>query len=493
MVVLLGLDVGTTRIKAALTDSCGTVIDIESCPADVQIPFEGASEMNMRELWEKLCSLTLQLRERNPLIWKEIAGTGISAQGDGMWAIDRHGEPVGNAILWNDTRTRTLDNFDDQALDRFLIGNSSTALFSGAYPLILKWMKLNQPDRYKKISTVLRCKDWLNYRLTGNILSDFSDFSTCGINIFDHSFVDGLFDYLDIREAGEMMPELSAPVDVIGSVNTAAAAECGIPVGTPVVAGAIDVVATAVGTGLSAAGESCVILGTTLCSEALINSAEVDVSDRRGSSLCSIYPDKYLRVMASLSGCSAIDWARDLLAPDLSYQEIEKELEQIPAGSNGILYHPYISGERAPFRDPFACAGFYGLTRTHGRFDMLRAAFEGMVLSIMDCHRVLPEHDGSVFLSGGGASNNLSCQMIADALGKKVIRPRVKELGIAGITEIIRTGLNIESSDTDGTEGTDVFMPDPDKYIKYQSLYKTFKDLQEGMTGFWKQRGESQF
>lgn len=488
MAVLLGMDVGTTNIKVVLADSNGSILDTASCPTEVQIPFEGASEMDMVGLWRKVCSLTNQLKIQNPKAWNSIEGIGISAQGDGMWAVDKEGRPVGNAILWNDTRTKVLTGIDEDALDELLIQNSSTALFSGAFPMILRWMKSKEPESYKRISTVFRCKDWLNLQLTGNIASDYTDFSTCSINIFTHEYVDEMFDFLEISEARAMMPELISPTDIVGTISVEAEVQSGIPRGVPVVAGGIDVVVTSVGAGVTEAGEGCCILGTTLCNEVLIDQESVDINDRAGSALCSVFPGEYLRVMAALSGTSSIDWARDILAPDLSFPELNKLLEEVPTGSNGVVYHPYVHGERAPFRNPFACGGYYGLTARHSRLDMMRAAFEGMALSIKDCFNALPAAEGKLYLTGGGAASNLSCQLISNTLNKEVLRLNCGELGVRGIIEVVKIGLDITASSHHSTEDADVFLPDTDENKKMDALYKEFLSLKDNMTDFWKWR-----
>ena len=488
MSLLLGMDVGTTNIKAVLADSDGGILDIASCAAEVLMPFDGASEMNMDVLWEKLCSLTMQLKLRNSEVWNDIAGAGISAQGDGMWAIDSRGNPVGNAILWNDTRTKVLTNANEAEVDNYLMRNSSTALFAGAFPLILKWMKLKEPERYARIDKVFRCKDWLNLKLTGNIASEYTDFSTCGINIFTHEYAYEMFDLLDIKEAAAMMPPLTAPVDKVGKITAAAEKACGIREGVPVIAGVIDVVATSLGAGLKEIGESCTIIGTTLCNDVMIDEHSVDTSDRAGSALCSVFEGKYLRLMAALSGSSTIDWAKGILAPELSFSELKEILENIPTGSMGLIYHPYIRGERAPFRNSFACGGFYGLTARHTRFDMLRAAFEGMVLSIKDCYKALPKADGKIYLSGGGAASDFTCQLIAHALNKEVIRPNREELGARGIVEVIKIGLNIEMSSKQYPENIDIFTPDSVESAKFDAMYTEFIELKDNMTDFWQRR-----
>lgn len=488
MAILLGMDVGTTNIKVILSDTCGNILDMVSGVTQVVMPFEGASEMDMDALWQRLCGLTKELKARNEEVWSRIEGAGISAQGDGMWAIDANGYPVGNAILWNDTRTKVLTGIDEDALNDLLIQHSSTALFAGAFPLILKWIKEKEPQRYARIATVFRCKDWLNLRLSGVVASDYTDFSTCGINVFTHAYVNELFDFLDMGEAKKMMPRLMAPTDIIGTISPTAAVQSGIPAGVALIAGGIDVVITTLGVGVTQVGDGCTILGTTLCNEILIDAAQVDTADRNGSALCSVFAGQYVRVMAALSGASTIDWAKRILAPELSFQETDKQLGCIATGSEGILFHPYICGERAPFRNSFACGGFYGLTVRHTRFEMLRAVYEGMVLSLKDCYNALPLAEGKLYLSGGGAQSDFICQLIAHALQKEVVRPNHKEIAARGIVEAIKIGLKIESGQVQCAQDADVFVPDPAEGEKFEAMYTQFLALKDRLTDFWKWR-----
>ncbi len=487
MAIFLGIDAGTTNIKIILSDERGNILSSVSSATTVLTPFSGANEMDMNNLWNLLCSLTQKLRDKSPDVFAKVEGVGISAQGDGMWPVGANGEPVGNAILWNDVRTRELQGIDEQELDKLLIQNSSTAFFSGASPLILKWISEKEPERFAKIHRAVRCKDWLNYKLTDRLVSDCTDYSTCGINIFTKKHVPEIYDFLQIPQAKKMLPELIAPTDIVGKITHNAAQQSGIPQGVPVIAGAIDVVATALGAGVTESGDGCVILGTTLCSDILIESDAVDVSQRDGSALCSILPNKFVRLMAALSGNSTIDWAKSVLAADLSFTDLEKQLETVPIGSRGILYHPYISGERAPFRNPFACGGFYGLNSQHTRFDMMRAAYEGMVLSLKDCHNALPKTSGKIYLAGGGAVSDFTCSLIAHALGKQVVRPNRKELAAHGIIEAIKIGLHV-SDKSDAVSKVDIFEPDIMITQKYDEIYKTFTELRKQMESYWEKR-----
>jgi sugar (pentulose or hexulose) kinase len=178
MSIYLCIDAGTTRLKAALVDQTGDILALADRNAEVMLPFEGACEMDMEALWSLLCSVTQELKERFPAQWQAIEGVGVTGQGDGMWPVDAEGRPVGRAMLWNDTRTRGLGIERDAELSEFLVSKRSTALFAGAFPVLLKWLKQNVPADYARIAHVLHCKDWLNFRLTGVLASDYSDQST---------------------------------------------------------------------------------------------------------------------------------------------------------------------------------------------------------------------------------------------------------------------------------------------------------------------------
>lgn len=491
--VYLGIDAGTTKLKAALVSVEGELLAEASRSVTVLRPFEGACEIDMNLLWGQLCEVMQELRQNCPDHWDAIAGLGISGQGDGMWPVDADGSPVRNAILWNDTRTKELTLNNEEEIAQFLIEHHVTSLYAGAFPVILRWLKEKEPQHYGRISKVLHCKDWLNYNLTGVYATDYSDASTAAIEIFKKEYVPELFDMLEIPEAKTMLPTLLPTTAVVGLVNVAASAATGIPQGVPVIAGAIDVAAVALGAGVTKTGEGCTILGTTLCNEILIDSQQVDSNDTNGSALCSIVPGKYVRVMAANSGNAAIDWAKKAMASELSFQELEDVLATLPAGSGGVLFHPYLYGERAPFKDPFACGGFYGLTARHDRFHMLRAVYEGMVLSLMDCYKHLPATDGNIYLSGGGAVSDFTCSLVAHALNRQVLRPQRKELGIYGIVTAVRMALSDsqEIPEFSGSQYTE-FHPDEATHRVMEEQLVRFLRLREQMSGFWKERSRTE-
>ena len=483
----LGVDIGTTRMKAALVDMNDNTVDLVGIPVKVQFPFDGAREINMNDIWITFCNLTRQLKERNPIIWNEVAGVGVTGQGDGLWPVDKSGQPVRNSILWNDTRTKNLKIKDREFIDEFCVKHSANVVYAGSAHILLRWLKENEADSYSKISSVLHCKDWINFKLTGELVTDFSDASTALLDVKQKKYVREIFDIMDISDSYNVFPNPVASTTIIGTINETASLECGINVGIPVIAGAIDTASVALGADVKEVGEVCTIVGTTLCNEMVLEYNQVDF--KKGLIVCHIVNEKYLSLMATLSGASTIDWVKNLLFPDLSFRELENELEKVPIGSRGILYHPYLYGERAPFRNPFACGGYYGLSATNNKHDMARGAYEGLVLSLYDCYQSLPQIYDSISVSGGGSASVLLCQMIADCLGKEVIRPSVGELGICGIVAALKSGLGVVNGFSKAKSRNDkLFDPNLGNHGKYLKLYEIFKELQIGMSDYWQKR-----
>lgn len=489
--VYLAIDAGTTNIKAALINGEGDLLAMVSCGTQVLTPFEDASEMDMQALWQQLCQLLQELKAKaTPDAWAAIASLGISGQGEGMWPVDQNGRPVRNAILWNDNRAKSLQLHNREQIAQYCIDQHATPIYPGSFPLIMRWLKENEPQSYQDTAWVLHCKDWLNFCLTGEIATDYSDASTADIHVINKEYLHELLELLDIPEVTPKLPPLRPSTHIIGKVTPQASRQTGLPEGLPVIAGALDMAATALGAGVSHTGDGCSILGTTLSNQILIEASQVDHSDTCGSILCSVLPNRYLRVMAGLNGTCTMDWAKQILAPELSYKELDKALEELPGGSKGILYHPYIYGERAPFKDSFACGGFYGLKAHHNRLHMMRAVYEGMIYAMMDCYHHLPQVEGRIYLSGGGANSDLLCRMVANALGKQVLRSQRKELGLYGIAAVQHMALSSEAVPAWLQSSVDIFEPQPEEHEKLQKGYAYFIQLRNNATDYWRAIGE---
>ena len=231
------------------------------------MPSEDACELDMIKLWNNLCSLLQKLHQNNPNIWNEIKGIGITGQGDGFWAVDKKGAPVRNAILWNDTRTKHLKLKNREEIDGICIGNDANPLYAGSNIHILRWLKDFEPDVLNRIHQIFHCKDWLNFKLTGVTASDYSDMTTALMNLKTKKFAVEILDALDLSGCTDRFVPPGPSDQIIGSVTEAAARETGLKKGIPVIAGAIDVAAVAVGLGVIRTGDTCIIAGTTLANQ----------------------------------------------------------------------------------------------------------------------------------------------------------------------------------------------------------------------------------
>ena len=482
----LAVDLGTTHLKAALAGRDGRLERVVCRDTPVRVPFEGASEMEMEETWQVFCQVTRELLDRREEL--TILGVGISGLGEGLWPVDEGGKPVRPAILWNDQRARELD-LADPSLDRLLMDNRVNPLFPGAPPVVLRWLKEKEPEAYRRVRWGCHSKDWLNYRLTGRMATDFSDASTVTVDVENRAYFFPLFDRLGIGEKKEAMPPMAASSQVVGLVTEEGEKASAIPRGTPVIAGALDAAAIALGAGVLEKGDACTVFGTCLANQMLIGQESLDFSNPCGSHLLPALPRGFLRMMGTTSGCACLDWARRLLAPGLSYEDQDRLAESAPGGSDGVVWHPYLAGERAPFKDPFACGGFFGLRRHHTRAQLLRAACEGLVCSLVHCREHLPPVTGRYWLAGGGARSPFLCRRTASALGREVWLRREKELGLLGIAALVRAGVSGEAIALPDDQ-PQVYRPEEDLARGLAESFRLYQEAREGAAPYWRRLRE---
>jgi len=485
--VFIGIDAGTTSIKAAIVSEDGEFIDSASEDVSLFMPSEDTCELDMMKLWDSLCYILMKLKDKNPSIWKEIKGIGITGQGDGLWAIDKEGHPARNAILWNDTRTKHLKLENRDEIDRICIRNNANPLYAGSNIHILRWLKENEPGTLERIHKIFHCKDWLNFKLTGVVSSDYTDMTTALMNLKNKEFSQEILDAMDLSKYMDLFVLPRDSSEIIGSVSEQASRSTGLNQGIPVIAGAIDVAAVAVGLGAVQVGDTCIIVGTTLGNQTIVKESDIDFNS--GLILSHIPKDSYICIMPTLSGAATLDWVKKLLYPDTTYRDIEEIINHVPIGSHGIVYHPYLQGERAPFRNPFATGSFFGLKSTHNKEDLMRAAFEGLAMSLCDCFESLPDTNDKVFISGGAAKNDTLCQMSADCLGKVMNRVTEKEVGIKEIVPVVKSELGLLEDYTSAKILVDKeFIADAGRHAKYESIFKLFKNLRYDYEKHWLER-----
>ena len=471
----LAVDAGTTRIKAGLFNEEGSLIGMTSRFARISMPNRGWCEMDMEELWQLVSGAIYELGVLFPKQWKTLEAVGIAAQGEGAWLLDNDGKPVRNAILWNDSRNDQISRHIWEEANLCSSQNHAVPLCVGSPLAILNWLKEYEPHSYSRIEHVIYCKDWLNYRLTGKISTDWTDASTTAIDVINKKRVTQLFKILGIKEMTKKFPRILQSGEIMGRVSAKGSISTGIPEGTPVIAGCIDISATSAGLGAVAPGDSGTIIGTTLGNIVILGKDEVEsMNVEEGSILCHVKDGSYLRQMSALSGAVVLDWCRKELgcgAAEISANE--SEAKAIPPGSEGVVFLPYLFGERAPFKAPDASAVFYGIRFNHTRAHLIRAVYEGLAYSMYDCLTYIPKGRAGRFLAGGGSKSDLLCQIISDLTGEEVFRSNREELGLYGILKVITGNWEEKSSPSDR------FYPDGEKSQLYMRMFGEFLRIRD--------------
>lgn len=505
--LLLGLDIGTTNIKCIAYDTQGNQVGYEGADNIVEIEHTGYAEQDMNLLWDNVVRLIKRLLSNNEIEAEKIQAIGLTGQGEGLWLIDKQGNPVSNAVLWSDSRAKDVVKqitSDPELLTKYKNVTGSYP-FPGAQIIILKWMAENRPDKLKKADHLLFCKDWVRYKMTGEVAIDYTDASTSVINLQTGQLAEGLLSSLSLEEQAALFPPLKGSTEIAGWVTEELSRQTGLKKGTLVITGMMDIAATALGVGAVAENDCCTILGTTSCNEIVTDGYQSNEESVAGYEIHAA-SNKYLHVMATMAGTPNLDWFlaeffEEFLAKAEKkgldpYQEVERRLKQIEAGSGGIIYHPYISlsGERAPFADSNARAQFFGLSNKSSRFHLLRAVYEGVAYSIRDSLDNSPEVN-QIFLTGGGAKSRLWAKIIADVTGKTVYivnddNPASKGAALmAGLAAGIYQDINDVVAKTSADQREKVLADKKNKEL-YDELYELYFMIRKTNTKLWKKRAD---
>ncbi|MFC7157186.1 FGGY-family carbohydrate kinase [Halomarina halobia] len=490
--VLLGIDAGTTVIKTVAFTLDGASLHRSSVENAVENPESGWAEQSMETTWGKTAR-TVRAVVESLEEDAEIVGLGVTGQGDGCWLIDEAGDPVRPAILWSDGRAgEYVKRWQEEGIEDRLYDICGGSQFPGSSLAILRWLKDNEPETVEAASTVFWCKDWLKYRLTGVRATDFSDASLPYLDVAAQEYSDEVLSVVDMPEIADMLPPLVPGTKLVGEVTEAAARRTGLPNGTPVVSGFFDVPASAIGSGAVMPGDGSSVVGTTSLSQTLLD--EPITGPGRVGMTAALDEGRWSRFMASMTGTPNLDWAIEEIMDKTEFDLVEEEVECVPIGSDGVLYHPFLSvaGERAPFSDPNARAQFMGLTQEHTQAHLVRAVYEGISLAMRDCYDSLPYDANEIYLSGGGANSDFWCQMFADCLDATILVPEGEEFGAKGAALLagIATGRydDLESAVRETSSVSRSFEPRPECVEQYRRWYDVYKSAYEATFDVWDRR-----
>lgn len=496
MKYILGIDVGTSNVKAVIFDEDGNESVVSSRESKTVSNGGNQVEQNMEELWEKVKSCVKEVMDSPSAPKDAIIGIGVTGQGEGCWLIDKEGKPVQNAILWCDGRAvKEVKKITQEIPEIGMLYHTTTGTppLLGNQMMLLKWMKNNHPDILDKADKLFFCKDWIRYKLTGKIGAEITDSLTSLLDVKTGLIAKELMREMGIGEYENYLPKPVRSDEVVGAVLDEFADYVGLSRGTPVIAGAIDTAATAVGLGVIHEKDVCVILGTTCASEIVMKKEDCNFGMPNSRYEKHPLEDLYVELQPTLNGTPNIDWMLEHIAKTKDFQEIDGIVENTPVGCGGVVYHPYISvaGERAPFYHPYARASFFGISQVTTREHLIRAVYEGISLSIRDCLGNV-DKSGTIYLAGGGAKSPVWAQMIADVMGMKVLIPAGKELGAKGVALMagVSQGLysDYEEAVKKACKVQRIYEPNLTNTKKYDLLYELYKKVRLHNQEIWDYR-----
>ncbi len=450
---LLGIDVGTTGCKVLLIDVAGSVVADETREYPVSMPRPLWSEQNPDDWWEAVSAgITLVLHAAGAEA-DQIAGVGLTGQMHGLVLLDEHGEVLRPCILWNDQRTaeQCAAITETVGAQRSLELTGNPVLTGFTAPKLL-WVRQHEPETYRRIGHVLLPKDYIRYRLTGEFFSEVSDAS--GTSMFDvgkRQWSDEMLAALDVPRA--WLPEVTESPVASAKVNMAAAKATGLSAGTPVVGGGGDQAAQAVGTGIIDEGVVSATLGTSGVVFAASDSYRVEPEGRLHA-FCHAVPGKWHLMGVMLSAAGSFRWYRDTLGEAEvrrakrenrdPYDLLTEAAADVPPGCEGLLFLPYLTGERTPYPDPNARGVFFGLTLRHRKAHLTRAVLEGVTYGLRDSLELMRDLGlavKQVRASGGGARSKLWRQMLADVFNTPIVTVNVTQGAAYGAALLAGVGV----------------------------------------------------
>ncbi len=440
----IGVDASTTATKALLMDAGGQVLAVASSEYGYDTPRPLWAEQQPDLWWQATAASIRRVLAAAGVDPAGVAGVGLTGQMHGLVLLDAAGGVLRPAILWNDQRTAAECDQIRALLgrERFIDITGNDALAGFTAPKIL-WVKNHEPELFARVRHILLPKDYVRFKLTGGYALDKAD--GAGTVLFDlrrRDWSPEVVAALGIDPA--WLPPTFEGTAVTGQVTPEAAAATGLRPGTPVVAGGGDQAAAAVGTGAVVEGVVSLSLGTSGVVFAAVDRPIVEPEGRLHA-FCHAVPGKWHLMGVMLSAAGSLRWYRDTLAPGVDFDALLAPAADVAPGSEGLLFLPYLTGERTPYPDPLARGAFVGLTVRHTRAHLTRAVLEGVALGLRDSFELMKAAGlagiSQVRVTGGGARSALWRQILADVLDAELVTVGGGEGAAYGAALLAATGL----------------------------------------------------
>ncbi len=475
MTALVGLDVGTTGVKAVAVTPDGAVLARAEHGYPLSTPRPGWSEQDPEDWWRAAAAALAEVTEG-----REVAGIGLSGQMHGLVALDDADRVVRPAILWNDQRTAAECALIEETvgLERLIALTGNRALPGFTAPKLL-WLRTHERAVYARIARICLPKDYVRLRLTGSFAIDAADASGTL-----------LLDVAGRRWSGEMLEALDVPAGWLPPVLESPAVSGVTAAGVPVAAGAGDCAAAALGVGVDRPGPASVVLGTSGVVFAALPAYRAEEL-ARVHVFCHAVPGGWHAMGVMLSAAGSLQWLHDTIAPDLTFAKLVEEAESWPPGAEGLVFLPYLQGERTPHADPDARGAFVGLQLRHDRGALVRAVLEGVAFGLrdsLDLLRGLGVEVSSARASGGGARSDLWLRICASVLGVPIERTVVEEGSAFGAALLggVAGGVfaDVHEAVAAAVRAGQVVEPQASWQIAYSELHQRYRALYPALRPF---------
>ncbi len=494
MSYLLGIDVSTTGAKALLIDEQGTVAASHTTEYPLSTPKPLWSEQDPGEWWNGACASIQAALSEAHVSGEAVSAIGLTGQMHGLVMLDKSDHVLRPAILWNDQRTGAQCEAITAkvgGLDRLLQLTGNQVLPGFTAPKIV-WVRENEPEVYERTTHILLPKDYVRFRLTGEFATEVSDASgTSLLDVARRRWSKDMLQALDIPEA--WLPSCTESDQVSGRISETAAQATGLKAGTPVVGGGGDQAAQAVGSGIVQSGVISVTSGTSGVVFAHSDQYAFEAQGRLHA-FCHAVPGKWHFMGVMLSAGGSFRWLRDSigdvekaaarLTGEDPYDLLTREAALAPAGSEGLLFLPYLTGERTPYPDPQARGAFVGLTVRHGKAHLIRSVLEGVSFGLRDSLELIKSLGvpiTQVRASGGGARSPLWRQIQADVFGSELVLVNITEGAAYGAALLAGVGGGLYQSVEEAVKATvkvtDRTAPVAEDVRRYEELYPVYRHL----------------
>lgn len=481
MALTIGIDIGTSSTKAVVTDASGKILFAGGPTYEFETPKPLWAENHPQRWWDATLECFRMISENVDV--SRVVGIGLTGQMHGLVLLDGAGEVLRPAIQWNDQRTaKQCEELTEKVGFEKVIQITGNPILTGFTAPKMLWVQQNEPEIWEKVAKILLPKDYVRFMLGGEFATDVSDAS--GMSLLDVGARNWSSDML---AACGVKPEMMAKVyespEITCTLKDELAEKFGFNKDIPIVAGAGDQAAGAVGSGVVNKGSVACSLGTSGVVFAQAEAFEPEPEGRLHA-FCAAVPGTWHYMGVQLSCAGSNQWFGDKLGFGSSFKELDQEAEVIPAGSEGLYFLPYLTGERMPHADPSARGAFIGLTLRHTRAHMGRSVLEGVTLGLrqgLDMMRDLGIETKKVIVSGGGANSLLWKQMLADIFETEIVTVNASEGGAFGAAILAMVGAgvypSVEAACAAVISETSSIEPDPATSEKYNACLEVYKTL----------------